>query len=117
MIIDQLANRVDQNKKVGPDGPTNGGFTRLLGLIGARKQEYLKVTPTGIKGVPGARYSPTGGETVVPEGPPYTSVQLPYASSYKIGASKFEVGPPDSNDYCISAIDEVKKECSQMNSS
>jgi len=68
----------------------------------------------GIKGVPEARYLPIGGETDVPEGPPYTSVQMPCASSCRIGASKFEVGSPDSKEYCISAIDEVKKECSQM---
>ena len=33
---------------------------------------------------------------------------MPCASSYKNGASKFEVGPPDSKEYCISAISEVK---------
>jgi hypothetical protein len=34
---------------------------------------------------------------------------MPCASSYKNGASKFEVGPLDSKEYCISAIGEVKR--------
>jgi hypothetical protein len=107
MIIDQQATSIDKKGR-----PCRAYLRRSYTLAWVNWGKGPGIPEghaRGIKGVPEARYLPIGGETNVPKGPPYTSVQMPCASSYKNGASKFEVGPPDSKEYCISAIGEVKR--------